>query len=384
MEVNREELYEQVWETPLTRLAPDFNLSDVGLRKVCDRLHVPTPPRGYWAKRQHGQNQPKEPLPELPESASETYVVRETKSAGKTPEDSHEAVSNEPDEEADKFTPPPVTIPEVTVPTKLRNPHPLVVQTREALTGARVDRYGRLEPRDPLGVSLNVSENTLDRALRLSQALIDAAEYLEWPVRDARSGEASRSHLVIAEEEIPFRITEKTDRHENGTTDDVPEWRQRTYRYELTGRLYLKLYFPRVVTPRCRKRWIDQSRSNLEDRIATILKGMHEAAYALKRRRQEREERLKRMRERLRREREQERRQREERKRREQLEGQAERWSKAERLRAFIKEVEQRAKTESVGRAEREAVQEWLRWARDHADRIDPLSERLPSRRVSQ
>jgi hypothetical protein len=187
---------------------------------------------------------------------------------------------------------------------------------------------------------------------------------------------------VIAEEEIPFRITEKTDRHENDTADDVPEWRQRTYRYELTGRLYLKLHFPRMVTPRCRKRWIDQDRSKLEDRIASILKGMHDAAYALKRRKQERKEELKWMRERLRREREQERRQQKERKRREQLEHQAEQWSKAERLRAFINEVKQRAK--SGGAAELEDIQEWLRWARDHADRIDPLRDGLPSRRVSQ
>lgn len=99
MEVNREELYEQVWETPLTRLAPDFNLSDVGLRKVCDRLHVPTPPRGYWAKRQHGRNPPKEPLLELPEGASETYVVRETRSTGTSSDDNSQAVSEELDEE---------------------------------------------------------------------------------------------------------------------------------------------------------------------------------------------------------------------------------------------------------------------------------------------
>lgn len=48
MEVHRETLYEEVWETPLSRLAPEkYGVSDVGLRKVCEKLHVPTPPRGY-------------------------------------------------------------------------------------------------------------------------------------------------------------------------------------------------------------------------------------------------------------------------------------------------------------------------------------------------
>src|SRR5687767_12788611 len=46
-ELTREELYELVWSTPMSRLAGRYGLSDVGLAKVCDRHHVPRPPRGY-------------------------------------------------------------------------------------------------------------------------------------------------------------------------------------------------------------------------------------------------------------------------------------------------------------------------------------------------
>jgi len=61
--MNREDLYALVWQTPLSRLAKRFGLSDVGLRKICRRHDIPTPPLGYWAKRMHGKpvNQP--PLP---------------------------------------------------------------------------------------------------------------------------------------------------------------------------------------------------------------------------------------------------------------------------------------------------------------------------------
>lgn len=48
--VTREELYKMVWEKPLTWLAAEFGITGNGLAKVCDRLDVPYPPRGYTAE----------------------------------------------------------------------------------------------------------------------------------------------------------------------------------------------------------------------------------------------------------------------------------------------------------------------------------------------
>jgi len=44
-----------VWQKPLSRLAEDFGVSGNGLAKICDRLEVPYPPRGYWAKKEAGK-----------------------------------------------------------------------------------------------------------------------------------------------------------------------------------------------------------------------------------------------------------------------------------------------------------------------------------------
>jgi hypothetical protein len=52
--VTREELHQMVWQKPMSRLAEEFGISGNGLAKVCDRLDVPYPPRGYWAKREAG------------------------------------------------------------------------------------------------------------------------------------------------------------------------------------------------------------------------------------------------------------------------------------------------------------------------------------------
>lgn len=72
--LSREELYEQVWTTSITRLSPQFGLSDVGLANVCKKHSIPRPPRGHWARLKHGKCSPKTPLPKLLDDALETIV----------------------------------------------------------------------------------------------------------------------------------------------------------------------------------------------------------------------------------------------------------------------------------------------------------------------
>jgi hypothetical protein len=58
----RQKLFDEVWSTPVTKLAKGYGLSDVGLRKICVALDVPLPPRGYWARLAAGKNIPKPAL----------------------------------------------------------------------------------------------------------------------------------------------------------------------------------------------------------------------------------------------------------------------------------------------------------------------------------
>ena len=45
-EYTRQELHDLVWATPMVKLAKEFGLSDVGLRKTCVKHNIPTPPLG--------------------------------------------------------------------------------------------------------------------------------------------------------------------------------------------------------------------------------------------------------------------------------------------------------------------------------------------------
>src|SRR5438309_638670 len=55
MEVTRRAMYDLVWSKPMTKVAEEFGVSDVALKKACARHRVPTPPRGYWAKKEAGK-----------------------------------------------------------------------------------------------------------------------------------------------------------------------------------------------------------------------------------------------------------------------------------------------------------------------------------------
>ena len=72
---NRVELYNEVWNQPLVKLARKYGISDVRLGKVCRKLKIPHPGRGYWAKRAVGQAVEQVPLPEFKDAP----VVRRLK-----------------------------------------------------------------------------------------------------------------------------------------------------------------------------------------------------------------------------------------------------------------------------------------------------------------
>lgn len=62
---DREILYNEVWNGPVTTVAKRYGVSDVAIHKVCKSLYIPVPPRGYWAMKNAGQPVKQVPLPEI-------------------------------------------------------------------------------------------------------------------------------------------------------------------------------------------------------------------------------------------------------------------------------------------------------------------------------
>jgi hypothetical protein len=73
--LGRQELYDLVWATPMKTLAARFQISDVGLKKACARARIPTPDRGYWAKRTAGKPTTQVVLPKRAPGMSDEVIV---------------------------------------------------------------------------------------------------------------------------------------------------------------------------------------------------------------------------------------------------------------------------------------------------------------------
>ncbi|MBB5337829.1 hypothetical protein [Tunturiibacter gelidoferens] len=73
--LSRKELYDLVWSEPLMTLCSRFGISDVALRKTCARSEIPTPERGYWAKKDAGKPTFQVALPMRPPGMDDQVLI---------------------------------------------------------------------------------------------------------------------------------------------------------------------------------------------------------------------------------------------------------------------------------------------------------------------
>jgi hypothetical protein len=72
----REALHQLIWTAPVLEVAERLGVSDMAVSKLCRRAHIPTPPRGYWARLESGQALEVTPLPPGPEGLPELLRIR--------------------------------------------------------------------------------------------------------------------------------------------------------------------------------------------------------------------------------------------------------------------------------------------------------------------
>lgn len=262
MKITRDELYRRVWETPVRTLAKEFDISDVGLAKVCRKNSIPLPPVGYWTKVQHGKPVMRPALPRS-DIKEVTFDARTHRVQGPSAPEVR-ALTSQGDEL------------DFMVPGQAINLAPVAAQTLKELQAAKPDARGLVACSASNTFDCTVSPAQVARAARLLHAVEVALPNLGAKV----ACPGTRSHAVVEYESttVRFRVHETYTRTETKVKTGNYDWTySKKYQYQLSGRLTFEIeeWFDG------QKRWSDTPRQNIEDKLGGFIVSLVDAAKAI-------------------------------------------------------------------------------------------------------
>jgi hypothetical protein len=371
--IRRDELYKKVWKTPMYKLASEYGLSDVGLKKICKKLKVPTPPQGYWVRLKYGYKIKQTPLPKLKAGEPNTYTlsvyagISQSRGSG-TPVKKYGEEAFALMENLQEKMP-------IRVQSALTDPHPLVSTTHKGFERAKPNTStGLLHPKGRNCLNITVAPENTDRALIAADAFMKFLESNGIRVRTEKPGEVRANYIELFGEKIEFGIKESTNKYEV----EPPKksfWQHKTFRYEPNGKLSLYIG---GSGGNLRRTWADGSLNKLEGLLNGFVLGLVKAADYKRRQRIEREERDRRWEEERRREEQIRNEISLEQQRQKTLEELTKLWIHSDQVRQFIAAAEAKAGKLKLSRTDSRRFELWKIWANRYADSLDPLSRGLP------
>lgn len=350
MQITRDELYQRVWQSPMTTLAKEFDISDVGLAKACRKNAIPTPPVGYWAKVAHGK---KVSRIALPKGANVIIVLEAAAHRIPAPEDTPSAA------------PSAVVVP---VKSDTQDLSPVAGATYAVLTKAKPDQFGFVRSGSSTAFVCAVSASTVDRAARLLDAIERVMPALD--IKLIRDREGKKIAVEAAGERLSFTLTEEYSRKEHLVKESPGSWNRKEFTYSFSGSLKLSV----ESDYQGRKTWSDGVRGRLEDKLGSFLSGLVDAARATRARREEREEQRRKWEEQSRLNQIAQEHARRRKAFQENFATEAAAWSRYEQSRAYLDHLLTRsADAEQLC----SAGAEWLGLAKELVERMDPSTKRL-------
>jgi len=362
--VFRDELYDLVWTTPMNRLAATFGISGNGLAKICDRLSIPYPPRGYWAKLQAGKPVAKVKLQPRALGTPDFVEIRPTIKNDTPPEPALKPLS--------------VRIENIAVPETLDGIHPKVKawlsehKHEQKVRADKIKQAGRERTFSWWEPLAELTERDLYR-FRVTSAVFKGVEkaggtVLEAPMTGKVAFGVSGKKIECSIVEKLFRPLVRPDGKVSWTA--YPEHHQTGMQSSGFLRVSIKTWLP------CKQpEWIETKDKKVADWLPDIVGAIMAAGPML-------------LEEDLRREEEQRRWQEKENQRRERIrlkEIDDQRWAKFrskaldweehKRLLAFIGELQKQMETEGDVEVKDKPLSEWIAWAHERMDILDPFNQ---------
>lgn len=362
--LTREELYSQVWSAPMCRLAAQYGITGTWLAKICARLNVPCPPRGYWAKKAAGKKvvQYRLPDPEA-ETPQEVTITPAPPPAKPTPAQT-EVQQRIAQAQADNAG--------IIVPTELTRPHRVIAEwlaerKRKAQEARHEPDPWRRQYLQPAALT-----ETDRRRHRILDTLFKALERQGFTIKVEQY---QAVYLEVQKERIDFQLREKQKQVRRSLTDnekDISYLRDQRWVQELQPSGTLIFTIKTWLADGMRREWKDAPDKPLESVLPEIIATLSAAGPFLIKQRQERAEAEKRRwEEENRRYREQQLREQDEKRWQHFLEL-ARHCDEAASARRLLTALEARPQSEDIQIGGRPPA-EWIAWARDWLERFDPL-----------
>jgi len=380
----REKLYIEIWEEPLSVVAKRHNISSDALRNQCKKLNIPLPPREYWGK---GMSKQTIRRPALPKVTGE-LKKRVCNYAIKYKADIKEFTDEElmVDEELSLLSVETKkliadTCSQIQVKNQLRNPHNLIIEHKEEI----INRRKRDKALNQKGASsiyypseknsyrnnkailpLYVSDLNINRAYRILDTLINTIDDMEGDTFVSKDSGKDTAYFTVLRTFFYFEIKEKVKK---GRTSNESNESHTILELVLTANHWCRGDLSKKIE------YKDNASQPLEAQLGKIVYDMFVIANRFmatdelddrerdrNRAEKERQGRLEQMRKgeleevKL-------------------LEQAASDWDKAQKIRRFADCMELQI-VEVTDPDKREKLLKWLKWARNKADWLDPLTEK--------
>jgi hypothetical protein len=350
-------------------LAKEFGLSDVGLARICEKHHIPRLPVGHWVRVERGYDPEQTPLPDIEDAKLDlvSITIREK------PLD---ILGQNLDPQVQAMLVPAV----IAVQSDRPISHPLVVRTKKLLAHVRKDERGLLLPKDGKPLShIRVSEPALARSLGILDTLFRALDERKIAITWA-SGDAENLSVTVLDESVTFSISEFVQRVPHSLTDEEeakkkkglyvypPQWN-----YKPTGQLKIAIN-ELPYDSKIRHTWSDGAIQRLENCLGVFVAGLHIAALALKKQREEQLRWKREWEERERRAEAERRRQAEFDRKAKVISEAADAWQTSNRIRDFAMALSKAGESQERSRNQGRDIRRLAKWTRGYAQRLDPIN----------
>ena len=344
--LTREELYNLVWTESMLALSKKYDISDVGLRKMCKRNNIPIPQGGHWMKVKFGKKSPRIKLPAT--TASKEKIRLEIRTEKSEAEKAANQIIDDP-------------ALHIAIPDQLIKPDKLIVAARDRLSSKdRYDRYDSFRTSDGDTLDIRASDNFIPRCLRLMDTVIKTLKVRGHDVKVENSSYRPGTYVYFGEEKVQIYLRERMKRV---TTNDG-----HYNRYDMvpSGVLFFRVDGEDAQEFKDGARTLEELfpdiilKIELEGRKLIERKIELEKQWAIQEKKRKMEEEL------------------EERRQKEvkdliKLLVKFNRWQQTQQLREYLDELEKKT---ILDNKHTEDFRAWLKRAREKADWLDPLIER--------